>query len=186
MSKRTILLTTAEITALRQGTLTRLVRREVPAGAVGKKHPAGKPGRILRVQEAWRVLSWDPETSIIELGYENGGRRDIDLSLRGDGEGIFDQLAMESSDDFEAAGYEPDEDGWYHAPIGSPTRWRPAATMPRWAAQYELLLLSPEQRDRTAFSGEEITGCAGGLALIPPQETGPIWTSGVQIALYTK
>ncbi len=140
MKKRLLPLDNFELNALRTGTLSRLIRQPVtlagdPSDTLFLKQPFGKSGDLLYVQELWRVTAWDPEDMTVTLQYADTTRREVDLSLRGDGEGIFDTLAMESSDDYEQAGIQQDTDGWYRTDGPIPTRWRAASTMRKWAAR---------------------------------------------------
>ncbi len=140
MKKRLLPLDNFELNALRTGTLSRLIRLPPtlagdPTDTLLVKQPFGKSGDLLYVQELWRVTAWDPEDMTVGLQYADGTRRQVDLSLRGDGEGIFDTLAMESSDDYEKAGIQQDTDGWYQTEGPIPTRWRNGSTMRKWAAR---------------------------------------------------
>ena len=110
--------------------------------------PPYPPGSVVVIQDPWRVWSWH-EGEPIRIEYADGTRRDeADPPIGQDVE--WDEwrenVREESSDDCEAAGIWPGDDGFYRIPDGAelPTRWRSAESMPVWCSRLSLHILEAQ------------------------------------------
>lgn len=95
------------------------------------RSPFGQPGDRLVLREAWKPCNWaegDPMT----IQFQDGGKLDGWDATEEWTDRVYEQACIE----LDAKGCEVDEHtGNYIVPNGM-IAWRPAQTMPRWAARY--------------------------------------------------
>jgi hypothetical protein len=111
-------------------------------GQWGLKCRYGKPGDLLWVREAWRVIGWrDGEAFVLQ--YRADGQKLADMGGN-DYDDQYERLCVQSCEDCEKAGFVPDAFGVYSWPedVEAPTRWRPSIHMPKWACRLWLKVLS--------------------------------------------
>ena len=108
------------------------------------RHPFGEPGEVRWCRERWRVRSWQ-EGCPVGIEYADGTWREEDSGSVDDDtyNDWRERIEIQSSEDCEVAGVPMDGDGVYSLedrPL--PTRWRQAATMPRWASRCNARILT--------------------------------------------
>lgn len=91
-------------------------------------------GDRIFVKEEWNICGWDNEDYSVFIRYRDDSVKDHEFEEE---IGEWEKYALQSINDCEKAGLKTGSGNMFETPADGhlPTRWRPAKTMPSWAAR---------------------------------------------------